>query len=160
MAVQASIRTLSIALSAVLLAGCSALGGNSAGSAGSADKAATTQAAPNYQPVTDIPIPAGTRINTERSVILGGADRWYGKMLLVLDRPTTQAYAYYQEQMGTFGWEPVTAIQGKVSTITFVRSDRAATVEIGPSGLRGSEVSVTVSPRQPAPAAPAPSTKK
>lgn len=155
MAVQASISTLSIALAVVLLAGCSTPGGT-----GSADKSATTQSAPNYQPVTDIPIPAGTRINPERSVILGGADRWYGKMLLVLDRPTTQAYAYYQEQMGAFGWEPVTAIQGKVSTITFVRSDRAATVEIGPSGLRGSEVSVTVSPRQPVPAAAAPSSKK
>lgn len=148
MTVHAPIRALAAAATAALLASCT-----TTGTTGTDKSASAAAATPNYQPVTDIPIPSGTRINTERSVILGGGDRWYGKMLLVLERPTTQAYAYYQEQMTAFAWEPVTAIQGKVSTITFVRGDRAATVEIGPAGLRGSEVSVTVSPRQTAPSA-------
>jgi len=144
---------------AVFSVGCSALGsGSGAGSEKSAGDKTTTAAAPaapTYQPVTDIPIPASTKINTERSTILGNGDRWFGRMILVLDRPTTQAFAYYQEQMATFGWETVTAIQGKVSTLSFTRGDRAATIEIGPSGLRSAEVTVTVSPRQPpAPAAP------
>jgi hypothetical protein len=145
-------------IAAIFTTGCQSLGtgsGNSekavgeksAGTAGAGG--ATTASTPNYQPVTDIPIPASTRINTERSTILGNGDRWFGRMILVLDRPTTQAFAYYQEQMGTFGWEAVTAVQGKVSTLSFTRGDRAATVEIGPSGLRSSEVAVTVSPRQP-----------
>lgn len=119
--------------------------------AGSTTGGTAGAATPNYQPVTDIPIPASTRINTERSTILGNGDRWFGRMILVLDRPTTQAFAYYQEQMATFGWEAVTAVQGKVSTQSFTRGDRAATVEIGPSGLRSSEVTVTVSPRLPPP---------
>lgn len=149
------------AIATFLGSGCQSLGigsgtGAASGEKAIADKSAgttTPQATPNYQPVTDIPIPASTRINTERSTILGNGDRWFGRMILVLDRPTTQAFAYYQEQMGTFGWEAVTAVQGKVSTLSFTRGDRAATVEIGPSGLRSSEVAVTVSPRQP-PAAP------
>ncbi len=151
------------AIATMLASGCQSLTGSGTGTgtgAASGEKAiaeksagATPQATPNYQPVTDIPIPASTRINTERSTILGNGDRWFGRMILVLDRPTTQAFAYYQEQMSTFGWEAVTAVQGKVSTLSFTRGDRAATVEIGPSGLRGSEVAVTVSPRQP-PAAP------
>ena len=146
------------AISTILASGCQMMGtgtGAASGEKAIAEKSAgaTPQATPNYQPVTDIPIPASTRINTERSTILGNGDRWFGRMILVLDRPTTQAFAYYQEQMGTFGWEAVTAVQGKVSTLSFTRGDRAATVEIGPSGLRSSEVAVTVSPRQP-PAAP------
>lgn len=149
--------TVALVTAAMLAAGCTALGGGNAADKSTGDKAAVngSPAVPNYQPVTDIPIPASTKINTERSTILGNGDRWFGRMILVLDRPTTQAFAYYQEQMGTFGWEAVTAIQGKVSTLSFTRGDRAATVEIGPSGLRSSEVTVTVSPRQaPAPRKP------
>jgi hypothetical protein len=149
------------AVAAILVSGCQALGtGAGGGEKPGGDKTSGTAATPgtagaagaatpNYQPVTDIPIPSSTRINTERSTILGNGDRWFGRMILVLDRPTTQAFAYYQEQMGTFGWEAVTAVQGKVSTLSFTRGDRAATVEIAPSGLRSSEVAVTVSPRQP-----------
>lgn len=145
------------AIATILASGCQSLTGSGTGTGAAggekpiAEKSAgaTPPAAPNYQPVTDIPIPASTRINTERSTILGNGDRWFGRMILVLDRPTTQAFAYYQEQMSTFGWEAVTAVQGKVSTLSFTRGDRAAMVEIGPSGLRSSEVAVTVSPRQP-----------
>lgn len=144
-----------IAIVAIFATGCQSLGtGAGAGEKSVGEKTVGTAGAagastPNYQPVTDIPIPTSTRINTERSTILGNGDRWFGRMILVLDRPTTQAFAYYQEQMGTFGWEAVTAVQGKTSTLSFTRGDRAATIEIGPSGLRSSEVTVTVSPRQP-----------
>jgi len=141
-----------VAIAVFLATGCQSLGTGTAGgekAVGEKSAGPAGAPAPNYQPVTDIPIPSSTRINTERSTILGNGDRWFGRMILVLDRPTTQAFAYYQEQMGTFGWEAVTAVQGKVSTLSFTRGDRAATIEIGPSGLRSSEVSVTVSPRQP-----------
>mgnify|MGYP007071036159 FL=1 len=83
-------------------------------------------------------------------------------MVLVLDRSTTLAYAYYLEQMPAFGWELITAVQGRTSAVTYVRGERAATVEIGPSGLRAAEVSITVSPRHvaaPATAAPVPPKK-
>ena len=125
---------------------------------------------PTYQPVSDIPIPPNTRINTERSMILGGPDRWFGKVVLVLERASTLAYAYYAEQMPTFGWEPVMATQGKVSELTFLRGDRTAHVEIAPAALRGSEVTITVSPRpgnpasasgaSPSPPAPSAGSKK
>ena len=60
-------------------------------------------ASPAYQPVSDVPIPAGTKINTDKSLILGEGDKWVGRMVLVMDRPSTQAYTYYLEQMPTFG---------------------------------------------------------
>lgn len=149
--------TLGVVAAMVVLSGCNALGtGGSNGKtvatpAGQATTAGSSN--PNYQPVSDIPIPPSTKINTDRSVILGGADRWFGRMVLVLDRPSTMAYAYYLEQMPPFGWELVSAVQGKVSTLTFTRGERAATVEITPSALRGSEATVTISPRPATPPA-------
>ncbi len=156
-----SLRILSTAVSvtaALAIGACSSMPGSSGGSSTSSTSSSTatkSTAAPSYQPVSDVPIPAGTKINTEKSLILGAGDKWVGRMVLVTDRPSTQAYTYYLEQMPTFGWEQVSAVQGKTSTMTFTRGDRAANLEIVPSTFSGSEVSITVSPRQGAAAAPA-----
>ena len=146
--------------SSLALAACSSMPGSSSSSS-SSSSTSSAKAAPNsYQPVSDVPIPGGTKINTDKSVILGQGDKWFGRMVLVTDRPSTQAYTYYQEQMPTFGWEPVTAVQGKTSIMTFTRGDRGATLEITPGTLSGSEVAITVSPRQGNGAAPAPTAEK
>lgn len=151
--------------SSLALAACSSMPGSSSSSSttssSSSSSSSSAKAAPNsYQPVSDVPIPGGTKINTDKSVILGQGDKWFGRMVLVTDRPSTQAYTYYQEQMPTFGWEPVTAVQGKTSIMTFTRGDRAATLEINSGTLSGSEVAITVSPRQAGAAAPAPTAEK
>lgn len=144
--------------SSLVLAACSSMpGSSSSSSSGASSSSGTSSSAKSssaYQPVSDVPIPAGTKINTDKSVILGQGDKWFGRMVLVTDRPSTQAYTYYQEQMPTFGWEQVTAVQGKTSILTFTRADRAATLEINPGTLSGSEVAITVSPRQSGAAAP------
>jgi hypothetical protein len=133
-----------IALTALALGACTATGSGKSTGGGTT----TTPAAPTYQPATDIPIPPGTKINTEKSLILGAPDKWLGRIVLSVGRPTTQTYQYYVDEMPAFGWEQVTAVQGKTSTMTYVRGERAALVEIGPGALSGSEVSVTVSLRQ------------
>ena len=143
---------------ALTLGACSSMPDSSSSSSSSSSKSAGSTA---YQPVSDVPIPAGTKINTDKSLILGQGDKWVGRMVLVMDRPSTQAYTYYLEQMPTFGWEQVSAVQGKTSVATFTRAERAATLEITSGTLSGSEVSITVSPRQAgATAAPAAPEKK
>jgi hypothetical protein len=155
-----------VVASSLALAACSSMPGSSSSSSsgGSSSSSSSTSSAKStsaYQPVSDVPIPAGTKINTDKSVILGQGDKWFGRMVLVTDRPSTQAYTYYQEQMPTFGWEQVTAVQGKTSILTFTRGERAATLEINPGTLSGSEVAITVSPRQTgSAAAPAPTAEK
>jgi hypothetical protein len=155
--------TIPVALvvaSSLALAACSSMPGSSSSSS-SSSTSSSAKASSAYQPVSDVPIPAGTKINTDKSVILGQGDKWFGRMVLVTDRPSTQAYTYYQEQMPTFGWEQVTAVQGKTSILTFTRGERAATLEINPGTLSGSEVAITVSPRQTgSAAAPAPTAEK
>lgn len=149
-----NVTTATAGLSALLLlGGCTAMSAGGAKSSGASQPATTSTHTASYQPVSDVPIPPSTRINTERSAIFGGGDRWYGRIVLSLDRASTMAYAYYQDQMPPFGWELVSAVQGKVSVLTFTRGDRAASVEITPSALRGSEAVITVSPR-PATGAP------
>jgi hypothetical protein len=134
-------RLFGLACLVAALGACAATGSKEADT-----KPATS--ATGYQPVSDLPIPSGTSIKPERSLILGSGDAWLGRMSLDVKLNSTQTFAFYQEQMPAYGWQEITAVQGKNSILTYIRGERAATVEVEPGTLGGSAVSITVSPRK------------
>ena len=115
----------------------------------------TTQ---SFALLTDIPIPPGADLDVEKSLVLGGLDRWTGRIILDVDQSATKAFALYQAEMPNFGWQPIMSVQAGVSILAFTRGERAATVQIENRTLRGSTVTITVAPRQtgPIPGAGAP----
>ena len=107
--------------------------------------------AQSFALLTDIPIPPGADLDIEKSLVLGDLDRWTGRVILDVDQSSTKAFALYQAEMPNFGWQPVMSVQAGVSVLTFIRGERAATIQIENRTLRGSTVSITVAPRQTAP---------
>lgn len=105
---------------------------------------------PNAQLVTDIPIPTNASMDNERSLILSDHDHWAGRVVMRFWKPAPELVSFYQSQMPAFGWESVMSMTADVSVLSYVRSDRAATVQIEKSmmGLN-TTVTVTVAPRQP-----------
>ncbi len=83
-----------------------------------------------FQPITDIPIPPGTTLNARNSLILGSGDLWTGRLVMSLDQSHSEAFALFTTQMPQFGWQPITSVQSETSLLTFVRGNRATTVEI------------------------------
>ena len=116
--------------------------------------ASDSETAQNYALLTDIPIPPGAGLDVERSLVLGNLDRWTGRVILNVGQSSTKAFALYQAEMPKFGFQPVMRVQSGVSILTFIRGERAATIQIEKRTLRGSTVSITVAPRQPAPPPP------
>ena len=115
---------------------------------------ATTTTAENlepgkFQPLTDIPIPSGAKLDTEPSLILGPPDHWLGRAVLKVGLSANDTTVFYQNQMPSFGWELITVVQGKVSNLTFSRADRVASFQIEGGTLGGSTVTIIMSPRQP-----------
>lgn len=102
----------------------------------------------NFPLVTDLPIPSGATRDNDRSVILSYRDRWVGKLVMKLWKTAPEAVAFYQQQMPNFGWEAVMSVTSQRSIMTYLRGDRAATVEIEPSTLWGSTITITVGPRE------------
>ena len=92
--------------------------------AGGADLHAT------FQPITDIPIPSGTTLDAQNSLILGGGDQWTGRLVLNINSSHSEAFALYTTQMPQFGWELLSSVQSETSLLTFVRGERATTIEI------------------------------
>ena len=56
-----------------------------------------------FQPITDIPIPPGTTLDAQNSLILGSGDLWTGRLVLNLEQNHSEAFALYTTQMPQFG---------------------------------------------------------
>ena len=112
------------------------------GPKGSAD-AETTK----FEPIRDIPIPAGSTLDTDKSLILSNEKEWTGRVVLKADPAMPKLFAYYAQQMRGLGWQPVASVMGETGVLTFVQGARAATVQIKPGMFTGSVVTVTMAPR-------------
>lgn len=110
-------------------------------------QAGDPQQQPDFGLLTDIPIPSGATMDNERSLILGDKDRWTGRVVMKLWKSAPEATAFYQQQMPAFGWEPIMAATSGISVMSYVRADRAATVQVESGTMWGSTVKVTVGPR-------------
>lgn len=102
----------------------------------------------NFQLVTDIPIPSGATMDTDRSLILSDRDRWTGRVVMTLFNSAAEVTSFYQQQMPNFGWQPMMSVTAETSVLTYLRGDRAATVQVERRTVYGSTVSVTVAPKQ------------
>ena len=102
----------------------------------------------NLQLVTDIPIPSGATMDNDHSLILSDRDRWTGRVVMKLFNSANEVTAFYQQQMPNFGWQPMMSVIAETSVLTYVRGDRAATVQVERRTVYGSVVSVTVAPKQ------------
>jgi hypothetical protein len=95
----------------------------------------------------DIPIPASTSLNKDRSLITGAQESWIGRLVFTSFDNTTEMFDFYKNNAPGFGWEEITSVRSKVSVLTYTRAERVMTVQIGDRWLWGSEVELTVSPR-------------
>ena len=98
----------------------------------------------NFQPTTDIPIPAGAKFDVSQSLVLSGKDYWTGRLVLAVKPNISQIFAFYQQEMPTLGWRSVASVLSTTSVLTFIRQNRTATIQIAPARFGGSSISVTV----------------
>jgi hypothetical protein len=138
---KSSFAVLAAAIVAMLATGCSnqSIIQSPKGSAG-ADTA-------RFDPIRDIPIPTGSTLDNDRSLILSNEKEWTGRLVMKADPSMPQLFSYYVKQMPGFGWQPVASIMAETSVLTYVQGQRAATVQIKPAMLQGSIVTVTMAPR-------------
>ncbi|MCH9853007.1 MAG: hypothetical protein K0U45_05835 [Alphaproteobacteria bacterium] len=97
--------------------------------------------------VNDIPIPDGAKLDIADSLILGRGDRWTGRISMNTAISPVRAFAVFQSQMPSYGWQTVLSVQDRTSSIVFIRGDRIATLSIQPLGLRGSRIIMVASLR-------------
>jgi hypothetical protein len=97
--------------------------------------------------VTDIPMPRDSKVDEDASLVIGGGDRWLGRLVFKVRTNGAETYNYYFNGMVRLGWTRVTAVQSKVSSLVFSRGDRVVNLQIK-GGLGGSTVTVIASTRE------------
>ncbi len=95
----------------------------------------------------DIPISANDQLSVNESLLLNTGEQWIGRAVLKSKLDPVQAFEYYMANMPNQGWINITTVQSKTSVLTYEKAARVATVQIDSGTLRGSTISVTVSPR-------------
>jgi hypothetical protein len=102
------------------------------------------------QLVGEMPLPRGTRMVADQSLILGSGNHWTGRLVLTLAQAGNETFAYFRQQYPAAGWTLISSARAKNSILVLTKQDRTATIEIiEGSGLVAtkSQITITMSPR-------------
>ncbi len=95
----------------------------------------------------DIPIAANDQLAVDKSLLLNTGEQWIGRAVLKSKLSEVQAFEYYLANMSNHGWISINAVQSETSVLTYEKGSRVATIQIERGTLSGSQIWVTVSPR-------------
>jgi hypothetical protein len=118
-------------------------------SSGDSSSAATESQEIQSQLLGDMPLPAGSKILSADSLIIGRGDNWVGRAVLTGVQNSTDIYAFFQAEYPKAGWTTVSAIKAKTSILVFTKGDRTSTVELNDGSFTGPKtlITITASPK-------------
>ena len=104
---------------------------------------------PQFAEFRDVPIPANAEIDFDNLLVLGAEDGWIGRLALTAGYNMPDMYAFYEREMPRFGWIKITSVRSAISTMTYSRGDRIATVTLQSRTIGGTAIDFTVAPANP-----------
>lgn len=94
----------------------------------------------------DIPIPVDAEMDLGQTLVLGDREGWIGRLSLDVGHGMPDMYAFYEQEMPRFGWERITSVRARISTLTYQRGPRVATITLQSTLTDGTVVDFTVAP--------------
>ena len=101
----------------------------------------------SFSQFQDVPIPIGAEMDLDRTVILGARESWIGRLTLETSHNSIKLFNFFKKSTPEFGWQEITSIRSATSVLTYSQTTRVLTIQIIAKTLQGSEVVMTVSPR-------------
>ncbi|MDF1794775.1 MAG: hypothetical protein P1U88_22895 [Thalassobaculaceae bacterium] len=108
----------------------------------------------SFSQFDDIPIPVDADMDLGQTLILGDNEGWIGRLSLDVGHAMTDMYSFYEQEMPRFGWERITTVRARISTLTYQRGARIATITLQPTLTDGTLVDFTVAPARAGKTAP------
>ena len=134
--------------SAAVLAACVAVSActNQVGVAPATGASGPSETRVSFARFPDLPLPSEAEINLDRTLVFGGDDAWIGRLVISASGDPNDLFDFFKQKLGGYGWQEITSVRAAVSVLTYTRQQRVATIQIQGRTLRGSEVTITVSP--------------
>ena len=97
--------------------------------------------------VQDIPFYKGSKVEIERSLIMGEGKSWSGQLTVFVPGPKNEVFNFYVRNLSNFNWKEQTTIRGETSILNYVgENNRVIIVSITEKFFGNSEVLISVSP--------------
>jgi hypothetical protein len=80
--------------------------------------------------LADIPLPQGSEILEEKTVIQGSGLGWSGKITIQTDLSPAQTLIFFAEEVAPNGWQMISSTISEQIILVYKRGNRIATVEI------------------------------
>ena len=97
--------------------------------------------------IKDIPFVKLSKIDVEKSLILGEGKTWSGQILLDVPEPKPAVFNFYVNNIENFGWKEQTTIRGETSILNYVGDkNRVIIISIREKRFNKTEVLISVSP--------------
>lgn len=108
-------------------------------------------------------LPAGYKIDTDRTMIFGMDERWTGRLSYSTKTNADEVFAFLHREMPNFGWVEMSSMRSDNSVMTFgsETTGRMAIITIRRGSAVGStQVDMVVSPRENVKGTAAPATSR
>ena len=97
--------------------------------------------------INDIPFLKNSKINIEKSLILGEGKSWSGQIALNVSEAKPAVFNFYVNNIEDFGWKEQTTIRGETSILNYVGdNNRVVIISVREARFNSSEVLISVSP--------------
>ncbi len=96
--------------------------------------------------VGDVRLPAGSRVNTDKSVISGGGAQAYGRILASTKAPSAKVVRFFLDHMPANGWSLISEYQDNDIMLVYQKPNRVVIIRLE-RGKRASEIHITMTPR-------------
>ncbi|MES2414787.1 MAG: hypothetical protein V4614_13355 [Pseudomonadota bacterium] len=120
--------------------GCASMGGSSMGGDSTVTEATTKQLS------GDVPLPPGSTIKQQDTLVMGSGNSWTGRINLSVAGEPQAVFTWFRDSMAAAGWTLTSSSFSKLSLLTFSKGERVGNVQMQATNFGGNEVLVTVSP--------------
>jgi hypothetical protein len=95
--------------------------------------------------LADMPMPPGSQIRDQESVILGGGGGWAGRIGLDNPQSPAEALIWFKDTSPQEGWDLISSTIANTIVMVFQQNDRVATIEIFGKGRSSRATDVIIS---------------
>ena len=81
----------------------------------------------------DIPIPEGSVMDMENTVIFGSDEEWFGRLTILPNQSHAETFDFFRFEMPNLSWAEITNVRSTSSVLSYEKNNRVVTIQISNS---------------------------
>ncbi len=91
-------------------------------------------------------LPAGTRVNTDKTVLTGSGVNSYGRIIASTKGSSSKVVRFFLDNMPAAGWNLISELQDEDIMLVYTKPNRVVVIMLE-RGSRATEIRITMTPR-------------